>query len=161
MKQYQLTNDNKKQTTTKNCRCTSVMQPGKAFSRSSEILRTFMSATPTTADAFSWQSSGSQRRAQPGALYPKPMDIGTLSIAGLAAGAMPVFFKHYMNTSTMPEKFQLSSLIAQPCVPIPAQPGPRKKRRARSTMLGSEPGAGSPRNSIFLSAMNVSPCVGL
>lgn len=118
------------------------MQPGKAFSRSSEILRTFMSATPTTADAFSWQSSGSQRRAQPGALYPKPMDIGTLSIAGLAAGAMPVFFKHYMNTSTMPEKFQLSSLIAQPCVPIPAQPGPRKKRRARSTMLGSEPGGG-------------------
>ncbi len=152
----------KKQTTPKNCRVASVMQPGKAFSRSSETLRTFMSATPKTAAAFSRQSSGSQRRAQPGALYPKFMDIGTLSYRRFGrwcdAGVFQALHEHFHDAGEVSAILVDSTTVrAHSCAA--GAPPQKKAGKKRNAWVGA--GAGSPRNSIFLSAMNVSPCVGL
>ena len=83
------------------------------------------------------------------------MDIGTVSIADLADGAMRVFFKHCTNIFTMPEKFQLSSLIAQWCVRVRAPPEPEKKGGQEAEALGRSRGGFTTKLSLSLSDASV------
>ena len=116
------------------------MRFGTVYCPFSKRFQTFMLETLRRVDAFSRQSSGSEKKGRVGAPCRKSMDIGTRSTAGSGDGAMRVSLKHSTNIFTMRVKSLGFSWIPRWCGHTLVQPGfPRKKRRTRCSMSRAEP----------------------
>ena len=120
-----------------------------------------MSATPKTAAAFSRQSSGSQRRGATWRALPKVYGHWNTIYRRFGrwcdAGVFQAGHEHFHDAGEVSTILVDSTTVrAHSC----AAGAPKKKAgKKRNAWVGA--GAGSPRNSILLSAMNVSPRVGL
>lgn len=125
---------------------------GIASYRSSETAETSMLETLKSAGTFSLLCFGSLKKARRGALYRKPMAIGTPSIVASVDGVIRVFFRHSMNVFTMLATSQVFSWIRRSCAHMPPQRGsPLKKGGQKAQALGRTRGGFTTKLNLSLS----------